>query len=89
MILSSSLLVHDLQSFGLDNVGTKWEPWRQGGMETGVLMSDMGAEKPLSIVWLMLPNQGRDRVVECILETGPQSKARRECDISRKPPGWV
>lgn len=46
-----------------------------------------GAEKTLSIVRLVLQTQGRDRVVECILEKEPQSKARRECDISRKPPG--
>lgn len=44
----SSLLVHDLQSFGLDNVRTRWRPWRLGCLETGVLMSDMGdRETPL------------------------------------------
>lgn len=26
--------------------------------------------------------------MECILEKEPQSKAGRECDFSRKPPGW-
>lgn len=24
--------VHDLQSFGLDNVRTGWKPWRAGGV---------------------------------------------------------
>lgn len=39
----SSLLVHDLQSFGLDNVRTGWNPWREGSVETGPFMSDVGS----------------------------------------------
>lgn len=43
----------------------------------------------VSIVRLMRQSQGRGGVVECILEKEPQSKARRECDISRKSPEGV
>jgi hypothetical protein len=82
MTLSSSLLVHDLQSFGLDNVRTRWKPWRLGGMETGLLMSDMGRRETSPHCSADVSDSG---VVECNLEKEPQSKARREYDIPR----WV
>lgn len=50
-----------------------WVAWR-----LGYSCLAWGAEKTLSIVQLVLQTQGRDRVVECILEKEPQSKARRE-----------
>lgn len=85
--LSSSFLVHDLQSFGLDNVRTRRKPWRADGMETG-LCSCLKWEE-ITLCSAGVQTEGRDSWTGAPQQKEARSKARMKCDISRKPPGWI